>query len=80
MIEIDLKKRLMNFMSLIQVSFPLIQISTIWLHFPPKAIILMITQIHHGHLECIRNLPYMLIYALLSFLIFCSGAFTFLSH
>lgn len=80
MIEIDLEKRLMSFMSLIQVSLPLIHISTFWLNFPPEAIILTITQIHHAHHECIINLPYMLMYTLLSFFFFCSVAFTFLPH
>ena len=80
MIELDLEKRLMSFMSLIQVSLPLIHISTFRLNFPPKAIILMITQIHHAHRECITNSPYMLIYLLLSFLFFCSVAFTYLPH
>ena len=51
MIEIDLEKRLMSFMSLIQVSLPLIHISTFWLNFPPEAIILTITQIHHDAVE-----------------------------
>jgi len=58
MIELDLEKRLMSFMSLTQVSLPLIHISTFWLNFPPKAIILMITQIHHAHREC-KNFKYL---------------------